>query len=163
MPGRVDASVRPNQLFAAGALPFAVVDDATARAVVALIERDLVTPLGVRTLSPSDPAYRGRYEGGVAERDGTYHQGTAWPWLTGAFVDAWLHVHANDAARRAEARARFVAPLGAHLMASGLGHLPEIADGDAPQRPRACPFQAWSLGEYLRALARTAPRAPASR
>ena len=65
--------------------------------------------------------------------------------------------------RAARKRARFVAPLGAHLMASGLGHLPEIADGDAPQRPRACPFQAWSLGEYRRALARTAPRAPASR
>jgi len=163
VPGRVDASVRPNQLFAAGALPFAVVDAATARTVVAVVERDLVTPLGVRTLSPSDPAYRGRYEGGVAQRDGAYHQGTAWPWLTGAFVDAWLHVHGDDAARRAEARARFVAPLGAHLTASGLGHLPEIADGDAPQRPRGCPFQAWSLGEYLRALARTDPDAPALR
>ena len=160
VPGRVDASVRPNQLFAAGALPFAVVDAATARAVVATVERDLLTPLGVRTLSPADPAYRGRYEGGVAQRDGAYHQGTAWPWLTGAFVDAWLHAHGDDAAHRAEARERFVAPLGDLLMASGLGHLPEIADGDAPHWPRGCPFQAWSLGEYLRALARTAPGAP---
>ena len=155
--GRVDASVRPNQVLAVGGLPWCLVTAEVARAVVATIERELLTPLGLRTLAPRDPAYRGRYEGDRWRRDTAYHQGTAWPWLTGAFVDAWLAVHGDDAARRAEARERFVAPLRAHLEVAGIGHMSEIADGDAPHTPRGCPFQAWSLGEFLRALARTAP------
>ncbi|MFO1322980.1 MAG: amylo-alpha-1,6-glucosidase [Burkholderiales bacterium] len=154
--GRDDASVRPNQVFAVGGLPYAVIDGEAARRVVATVERDLVTPAGLRSLSPSDPAYRPRYEGGVAARDGAYHQGTAWPWLTGAFVDAWLNVNGDTAANRDVARSRFVAPLAARLAMYGLGHLCEIADGDAPHAPRGCPFQAWSLGELIRAQARTA-------
>jgi glycogen debranching enzyme len=75
----------------------------------------------------------------------------------GAFVDAWLNVHGDGPTHRAEARRRFVAPLQAHLDVAGLGHVSEIADGDPPHVPRGCPFQAWSLGEFLRALARTAP------
>jgi glycogen debranching enzyme len=153
----VDASVRPNQLFAAGGLPYPVVDAAAARAIVGAAERALLTPMGLRSLSPADPAYRGHYGGGPARRDGAYHQGTVWPWLLGAFVDAWLFAHGDNRGQRAFARARFVAPLGARLGAAGLGHLPEIADGDAPHVPRGCPFQAWSLGEYLRMMARTAP------
>lgn len=148
--GAVDASVRPNQIFAVGGLPYAVVDPERGRAVVDVVLRELVTPAGLRTLARSDPAYRPRYEGGVAERDGAYHQGTVWPWLMGAFVDAWLRVNGNDTAARAQARAQFVAPLEAQLATSGLGYLPEIADGDAPHTPRGCPFQAWSLGELLR-------------
>lgn len=155
--GRTDASVRPNQVFAVGGLPYPVLDGDAARAVVDVAERMLVTPMGLRSLSPSDPAYCPRYEGGVAQRDGAYHQGTAWPWLIGAFVDAWLRVHGDDAARRAQARARFVAPLVAHLAVAGLGHVSEIADGDAPHTPRGCPFQAWSMSELIRAQIRTAP------
>jgi predicted glycogen debranching enzyme len=157
--GSVDARIRPNQVFAVGGLPWPLVTGGVARAVVATIERELLTPLGLRTLGPSDPAYRGRYEGHRPQRDTAYHQGTAWPWLTGAFVDAWLAVHGDDAAHRAEARERFVAPLCAHLAVAGLGHVSEIADGDPPHTPRGCPFQAWSLGELLRALGRTAPGA----
>jgi len=134
-----------------GGLPYPVLDGDAARAVVDVAERMLVTPMGLRSLSPSDPAYCPRYEGGVAQRDGAYHQGTAWPWLIGAFVDAWLRVHGDDAARRAQARARFVAPLVAHLAVAGLGHVSEIADGDAPHTPRGCPFQAWSMSELIRA------------
>src|SRR5262249_7065074 len=101
-----------------------------------------------RSLAPDDPAYRGRYQGGVADRDGAYHQGTVWPWLLGPFVEAWVRVHGT--ASREEARRRFLAPLVAALERSGRGHLAELADGDPPPQPRGCPFQAWSLGEILR-------------
>jgi predicted glycogen debranching enzyme len=155
--GRVDATLRPNQIFAVGGLAHAVVGTETARAIVATVERELLTPLGLRTLARGDPAYKPRCEGAVAERDGAYHQGTVWPWLTGAWVDTWLNVNGDDDAHRAEARRRFLAPLQQHLHVAGLGHVSEIADGDSPHTPRGCPFQAWSLGELLRALARTAP------
>ncbi len=155
--GRMDGSIRPNQVIAVGGLPFSLVDEATARAVVAAVERDLVTPMGLRSLAPSDPAYCPRYQGGVAQRDGAYHQGTVWPWLMGGFVDSWLRVHGDGAAERSEARRRFVAPLEAHVETAGLGHVCEIADGDAPHAPRGCPFQAWSTGELIRMQARTAP------
>ncbi|WP_118184608.1 amylo-alpha-1,6-glucosidase [Paraburkholderia phosphatilytica] len=148
--GNVDRSIRPNQIFAVGGLPFALVDGDTARAVLAQVETNLLTPLGLRTLAPSDRAYRGRYQGGVMERDGAYHQGTVWPWLIGPFVEAWLRVNGNGDAQRAEAHARFVTPLLAHLDTAGLDHLSEVADGDAPHTPGGTPFQAWSLGELLR-------------
>jgi len=154
--GRLDASVRPNQILAVGGLPFPIVSGSIAAAVVKTVERELLTPMGLRSLAPNDPAYRPRYEGGIAERDAAYHQGTVWPWLIGPFVDAWLIVNGDDRARRAEARHRFLAPLLDHLRVAGLGHVCEIADGDPPHAPRGCPFQAWSLGELLRALARTA-------
>jgi predicted glycogen debranching enzyme len=149
-PGKLDASMRPNQILAVGGLPFSLVDGDRSRRVVDAVEAKLATPLGLRSLSPDDPRYEGRYEGGVRERDGAYHQGTAWPWLTGAFVDAWVRVRGGGDAVRTEARERFVGPLMAHLGEAGLGHVSEIADGDAPHRPRGCPFQAWSLGELLR-------------
>ena len=150
--GNVDPSIRPNQIFAAGGLPFALLEGDAARAVVAQVETHLLTPMGLRTLAPSDPAYRGHYQGGVLERDGAYHQGTVWPWLLGPFVDAWLRVNGDTAAQRAHAHERFVAPLLAHLDRAGLDHLSEVADADAPHRPGGAPFQAWSLGELLRVL-----------
>src|SRR5262249_22655288 len=138
-------------------LPFAVVEGDVARAVVDEVERELLTPMGLRSLSPHDLSYRPRYEGGPADRDSAYHQGTVWPWLIGPFVDAWLAVNGSDAASKNTARARFLAPLCAGLDTSGLGHVCEIADGDAPHAARGCPFQAWSVGELIRALACTAP------
>ena len=152
--GTADASIRPNQIFAAGGLPFALLEGDAARAVVAQVQAQLLTPMGLRTLAPSDRAYRGQYRGGVLERDGAYHQGTVWPWLLGPFVDAWLRVNGDTAAQRALARERFVAPLLAHLDRAGLDHISEVADGDAPHRPGGAPFQAWSLGELLRVLKR---------
>ncbi|MEX3931310.1 amylo-alpha-1,6-glucosidase [Paraburkholderia phymatum] len=148
--GAVDRSVRPNQIFAAGGLPFALVEGETARAVVAQVEAHLLTPLGLRTLSPEDHAYRGRYAGTPLERDRAYHQGTVWPWLLGPFVEAWLRAQRPDAATRDAARTRFLAPLDAHLDRAGLDHISEVADGDAPHAPGGTPFQAWSLGERLR-------------
>ncbi len=157
VPGATDAAVRPNQVFAVGGLPFALLDGAAAAAVVRLMEDRLLTPLGLRTLCPADPAYRPHYCGSPLARDGAYHQGTAWPWLIGAFVQAWLRVHGDTAANRQAARARFMAPLMAHLDVTGLGHVSEVADGDAPHTPGGCPFQAWSLGELIRVRNMTAP------
>jgi len=148
--GTTDRSIRPNQIFAAGGLPFPLLDATAARAVVAQVEAQLLTPLGLRTLAPSDPAYRGHYGGPPLARDGAYHQGTVWPWLLGPFVEAWLRVHGNTADACDEARSRFLVPLYAHLDHAGLDHLSEIADGDAPHAPAGTPFQAWSLGELLR-------------
>lgn len=148
--GVVDRSIRPNQIFAVGGLPFPLLEGAAARAVVDQVEAHLLTPLGLRTLAPSDPAYRGHYGGTPLERDGAYHQGTVWPWLLGPFVEAWLRVHGGEPDARAQAKARFIDPLYAHLDHAGLDHLSEIADGDAPHTPAGTPFQAWSLGELLR-------------
>jgi predicted glycogen debranching enzyme len=148
--GRDDATFRPNQILAVGGLPYALLHGAPARALVDAVETRLLTPLGLRSLDPADPAYRPRYEGGVLERDGAYHQGTVWPWLIGPFVEAWVRVRGATPGAKREARARFVAPLLGHLGDAGLGHVSEIADGDPPHTPRGCPFQAWSMGELLR-------------
>ncbi|HYS67611.1 MAG TPA: amylo-alpha-1,6-glucosidase [Paraburkholderia sp.] len=148
--GSIDRSIRPNQIFAIGGLPFPLLEGTAARAVLDQVEAHLLTPLGLRTLAPSDPAYRGRYGGSPLERDGAYHQGTVWPWLLGPFVEAWLRVHGNAADARAEAKARFLDPLYAHLDHAGLDHLSEIAGGDVPHATAGAPFQAWSLGELLR-------------
>jgi glycogen debranching enzyme len=121
-----------------------------ARGVVDLVERTLLTPLGLRSLAPDDPNYVPQYRGSPLERDTAYHQGTVWPWLLGPFVEAWLRVRGQSETSKAEARARFLPPLNAHLETAGLGHVSEVADGDPPHTPGGCPFQAWSLGELLR-------------
>jgi predicted glycogen debranching enzyme len=150
VPGTRDLAFRPNQILAVGGLPHAVVDGPRAAQIVAGVERRLLTPLGLRSLAPGEPGYAGHYAGDPSARDAVYHQGTVWPWLMGAFVDAWLRTHGNTAESREEARQRFVAPLRAHLEAAGLGHVSEIADAEPPFTPRGCPFQAWSLGELMR-------------
>ncbi|MCI0433709.1 MAG: amylo-alpha-1,6-glucosidase [Gemmatimonadetes bacterium] len=155
--GAVDPTCRPNQVLAIGGLPVALLDTARAATVLDTVERRLLTPLGLRSLAPGEPGYAPRYEGGPAGRDSVYHQGTVWPWLIGAFVDAWLRVHGNGAEMRAEARRRFVEPLLAHLDHAGIGHVSEIADADPPHTPRGCPFQAWSVGELIRADQATRP------
>jgi predicted glycogen debranching enzyme len=149
---RVDDRIRPNQIFAVGGLPLALLGGERARRVVDVVERELLTPAGLRTLAPRERGYAGRYEGGPDARDAAYHQGTAWPWLMGPFVDAWIRVRGGTREAREAARLRFVRPLAAELDRCGIGHLYEIADGDAPHTPRGCPFQAWSLGELLRLL-----------
>jgi len=149
-PGRDDASFRPNQIFAVGGLPLPLLAGGRARAVVDAVEGALLTPLGLRSLAPGEPGYAPHYGGGVAARDGAYHQGTVWPWLMGPFVEAWVRVRGATPAARAEARARFLAPLETHLGEIGLGHVSEVADAEPPFRAGGCPFQAWSLGELLR-------------
>jgi len=150
--GSVDARFRPNQIFAVGGLPRRLLARSRARQVVSAVEAKLWTPLGLRSLAPGESGYAPRYAGDVRERDGAYHQGTAWPWLLGAFVDAWLWVRGNTDEARAEARHRFLEPLLRHVEDAGLGHISEVADGDRPHTPGGCPFQAWSVGEALRLL-----------
>jgi predicted glycogen debranching enzyme len=160
--GEIDVTFRPNQILAVGGLPFCLLETEQALKVVAAVEARLWVPLGLRSLAPGETSYTPHYEGGVRERDGSYHQGTVWPWLLGPFVEAWVRVRggSNDAKR--EARAKFLAPLLAHLEEqAGLGHISEIADAELPHTPRGCPFQAWSVGEALRldrvVLAETIP------
>jgi predicted glycogen debranching enzyme len=150
MLGTRDARFRPNQILAVGGLPLALVTGEKARRVVEGVERRLVTPIGLRSLAPAEDGYAARYEGDSAARDAIYHQGTVWPWLMGAFVDAWLTSRGRTIAARAEARRRFVEPLLSHLQVAGLGHVSEIADAEEPFGLRGCPFQAWSLGELIR-------------
>lgn len=137
-----NAQIRPNQVIALS-LGFPLVSGDQAKAVLAIIERDLLTPYGLRTLAPSDPQYRGRYEGGVAERDGAYHQGTVWPWLLGHFISAYLRNYGRAA--------NWLEAFDAHMKEAGLGFVSEIFDGDAPHHPRGCIAQAWSVAEVLRA------------
>jgi glycogen debranching enzyme len=122
-----------------------------ARRVVQAVESRLWTPMGLRSLAVGEPGYRARYEGGPAQRDGAYHQGTVWPWLAGPFVEAWVRVHGDTPEARRGARARFLGPLVRHIDdEAGLGHASEIADAEPPHTPRGCPFQAWSLAELIR-------------
>jgi len=149
-PAKNDATFRPNQIFAIGGLPFPLLKSWQAERIVASVQDKLLTPLGLRTLAPDGPGYAGRYEGGVRQRDGAYHQGTVWPWLIGPFVEAWVRVRGSSNHAKREARDRFLAPMLGHLKEAGLGHISEIADAEAPHTPRGCPFQAWSLGELMR-------------
>ncbi len=149
-PGTVDPLFRPNQIFALGGLPVVLVSAARAQQAINAVEARLWTPIGLRSLAPDEPGYLGTYGGGVMSRDGAYHQGTVWPWLITAFVDAWVRVRGGGATVKEQARKRFLAPLLRHLEEHGLGHIAEIADGDLPHSPNGCPFQAWSVGEALR-------------
>lgn len=148
--GTASGDFRPNQLLAVGGLPEAVLPQPLAEKVIAACEERLWTPLGPRTLSPNHPDYKGRCVGGAWERDAAYHQGTIWPWLAGAFIEGWVRVRSGTPEAKREARRRFLDPLLAQLDTLGIGHLPEIADGDPPHTPRGCPFQAWSVAEALR-------------
>jgi predicted glycogen debranching enzyme len=143
--GTVDHRLRPNQVFACGGLPVTMVEGARARSVTDALARELWTPMGLRTLAFGEPGYVGRADGPLRERDLGYHQGTVWPWLTFAFIDAVRRTSGPVAAKR------YLVDLPRHLDDAGIGHLSEIADGDAPHTPRGCPFQAWSLGALLQA------------
>jgi predicted glycogen debranching enzyme len=143
-PAGADASVRPNQIFAA-ALPFPLLDGADAEAVVAVTGRALLTTYGLRSLSPADPAYHGDYGGDQHRRDGAYHQGPVWPWLLGAYADAYVRVHDDPAGALS-----LVQPCAEQLRDAGLGSLSEILEGDPPHQPRGAIAQAWSVAEVLR-------------
>lgn len=151
-----DRSIRPNQLFAVS-LHHSMVPKPLARRVLAVVEEHLLTPYGLRTLSPKDPAYRGRYEGGSVERDSAYHQGTAWPWLLGAYATAFRRVK-GEGPKTTKAIRELLGPLENFLLGDGCGQIPEIFDGDAPHRPRGCVAQAWSVAELLRVAARAGSR-----
>ena len=165
VPGTRDDTLRPNQILAVGGLPVALLDGSRAQRLVDVVEQELLTPIGLRSLGRGEPGYSPRYEGDSSARDAVYHQGTAWPWLIGPFVEAWVRVRGNTDAARRDARNRFMTPMHAHLQTAGVGHVSEIADAEDPFAPKGCPFQAWSIGELLRldrvVLADTS-RAPSS-
>jgi predicted glycogen debranching enzyme len=142
--GAHDATIRPNQILAV-ALPYSSLNPAQMRAVVDCCSRELLTSHGLRTLSPKDPGYIGRYWGDARQRDASYHMGTAWSWLLGPFVRA--HYRAYGDARLAQS---FLGPMQQHLASTCMGTLSEIFDGDAPHSARGCFAQAWSVAEILR-------------
>ena len=146
--GGPDRSIRPNQIFAIS-LPHPVLDQHLALRVLEVVEWELLTPYGLRTLSPRDSNYRGRCWGDQKARDGAYHQGTVWPWLLGAFLTAYVKVHGDSQEARQRAD-RFLDPLRAHHWKAGLGQISEIFDGDPPHQPGGCIAQAWSVAEILR-------------
>ncbi len=152
-PDGADPALRPNQIVAVS-LPESPLALERQRMVVDACARHLLASFGLRSLAPGDPRYRGRYGGGVMERDGAYHQGPVWGWLLGPFALAHLRVYGD-----AEAAAGFIVPMAHHLADYGVGSLAEIFDGDPPHTPRGCIAQAWSVAETLRAWLETARRA----
>ena len=146
------AQLRPNQIFAVS-LPFGLLEPDQQRAVVRIVERELLTPVGLRTLERADPDYQPRYEGSPDQRDGAYHQGTVWPWLLGPFIDAYLAAFGKTQTTLDYCRS-LVETLEAEAARRGcIGSIAEIYDGDEPRYPRGCPAQAWSVAEIARVRA----------
>ncbi|HEX2493296.1 MAG TPA: amylo-alpha-1,6-glucosidase, partial [Steroidobacter sp.] len=143
-PSGADTSLRPNQLFAVS-LRRQLLDNGRARSVVDVCARVLWTPVGLRSLAPSDAAYVAHYVGGPRERDAVYHQGTTWSWLLGPFALAHYRVY-NDAAAALACLDGVVA----HLRDACIGQVSEIFDGAPPFAPRGCFAQAWGAAEILR-------------
>ncbi len=140
--------VRPNQIFAAS-LPYSPIDDEMKRAVVDLVERELLTPKGLRTLAPQSPEYKGRYEGDHVSRDLAYHQGTVWPWLLGHFMDAYFNIHGKSAMPLAN---KIIESMKEEMCHYGICSIAEVYDGDPPQRPNGSISQAWSVAAIIRVL-----------
>jgi predicted glycogen debranching enzyme len=143
-PSGNDAAVRPNQIFAVS-LPSSPLSPDRQRNVVEVCAKRLLTSFGLRSLDPRHPDYKGHYRGGPRERDGAYHQGTAWGWLLGPFALAHFKVYGDKGAALA-----LLEPLGRHLGAYGVGSLGEVFDGEPPFAPGGCPAQAWTVAETLR-------------
>ncbi|RKG86685.1 glycogen debranching protein [Corallococcus sp. CA049B] len=147
--GRVDASVRPNQVFAISLKHPVLKRDKWAQ-VLEVVRRELVTPVGLRSLAPGSKAYKPKYDGDLRARDAAYHQGTVWGWLIGHYVDATLKVSPDIKAARA-----LLSGMEDHLSHAGIGQISEIFDATEPYRPRGCFAQAWSVAEALRVFSKT--------
>jgi predicted glycogen debranching enzyme len=143
-----DASIRPNQVVAIS-LTNSMLSHDRAASVLRVVERDLLTPRGLRTLSPNDSNYIERYEGDPGKRDGAYHQGTVWPWLMGPYITAYIRIFGKKAGRKFATQ--WLTQFEEHLHDACLGQISEIFDGDAPHEARGCVAQAWSVSELLRA------------
>ena len=126
-----DGAIRPNQIFAVS-LPHRLLSDEQNKSVVQVVQRELLTPVGLRSLSPRDSRYRPRYHGDQWSRDSAYHQGTVWGWLLGPFLSAYWHVNGESDEARAQVQTIGLQPMIAHLDEAGLGSISEIFDGDAP-------------------------------
>ena len=145
-----DASIRPNQIFAVS-LPNTMLSIGKAQKIVQKVESELLTPFGLRSLSPKNLRYRSKCTGTPFERDSAYHEGTVWSWLIGSFIDAYRKVNANG--QQTEDRVQEILQnFKTHLTEAGIGQISEIFDGAAPHKPRGCIAQAWSVGEILRVI-----------
>ncbi|MBI5677591.1 MAG: amylo-alpha-1,6-glucosidase [Planctomycetes bacterium] len=142
-------AIRPNQVLAVS-LPYSMLSKKRQRNVVEIVKEHLLTPYGLRSLSPKDNDYIGRYYGNVCERDRAYHQGTVWAWLIGPYISAYAKAYAGNKDALKYIKGLFV-PFYEHLFDAGLGTVSEIFDGDPPHTPRGCISQAWSVAEILRA------------
>lgn len=143
-----DIVIRPNQIFAVS-LPYSPLSLDQQRTVVEVVRRELLTPVGLRTLGANEAGYQRKYTGNQFERDRAYHNGTIWPWLIGPFIHAYLKVnHFSDEARR-QARA-WLSPLVGSLETACIGSISEIYEAESPHRPVGACAQAWSVAEVLR-------------
>jgi glycogen debranching enzyme len=133
-------------------LPWPLLDAERARSVLDVVQKNLLTRVGLRTLAPSDPAYRPRFEGDMRSRDSAYHQGTVWPWLMGPFVFAYLFAF-GETDTSIEFCRQLLSDMEQELTACCLGSLSEVYDAAAPQNPGGCPAQLWSVAQLM--LART--------
>lgn len=149
-----DNKIRPNQIFALS-LPFPLLDIERGRRVLRTIESKLLTPMGLRTLSPEHPSYQRHYIGSQAQRDAAYHQGTVWPFLLGHYVSAVCRYDGEIGRLRARA---LIQDMHRIFFEQGTGLIPEICDGEAPHTPRGAIAQAWSLAEIARAWFETGSR-----
>ncbi|MEO6872448.1 MAG: amylo-alpha-1,6-glucosidase [Chthoniobacterales bacterium] len=145
-----DSSIRPNQVFAIS-LDHPVLEQNRWESVLGVVEHELLTPVGLRSLAPGDPDYKKNYHGDLKTRDAAYHQGTVWAWLIGPFIDAWMKIHPHE---QKSARS-FLDAFPAHLGEAGLGTVSEVFDAEAPHAPRGCIAQAWSVAEVLRCWVKT--------
>jgi predicted glycogen debranching enzyme len=152
-----DPACRPNQIFAIS-LDHPILDETRWKAVFEVVRSRLLTPFGLRSLSPDHRDYKAQYYGDLRARDAAYHQGTVWGWLVGPFVDAWLRVYPGD---RAGAR-QCLEGFSAHLSDAGVGTMSEIFDAEPPYMPRGCIAQAWTVAEVLRAWIKTEDGNPES-
>ncbi|GIW23151.1 MAG: glycogen debranching protein [Candidatus Sericytochromatia bacterium] len=145
--GSFDNSIRPNQIFAIS-LPFNIFDRDKETLILKTIEEHLLTPYGLRTLSPKDKKYIGKYEGNVFQRDSAYHNGTVWAWLIGPFITSFMKIY-NDK----EKALQLIKPLIEHFNNDyGIANIAEIFDGDFPHKPKGCIAQAWSIAELIRCI-----------
>jgi predicted glycogen debranching enzyme len=143
-----DTSCRPNKIFLAS-LDFSMIEKPTQEAIVTDVHERLLTPFGLRSLSPDNPQYKGTYLG-MYHRDLAYHNGTVWPWLLGAYIKASVKLHQQDSSWREHLYASIIQPLLSIYGERWDGAIQEIFDGDPPYEPRGCISQAWSVAEILR-------------
>jgi predicted glycogen debranching enzyme len=146
--GKPDISIRPNQVFALS-LPFHLIDGEKAKSVMNILRTKLYTPVGLRSLSPDDPRYKGHYGGSPFLRDASYHQGPVWSWLLGPYIEAGMKTIGESFRMEAlDMIDRFTY----HLNEGCIGTVSEIFDGDAPHHPRGCVAQAWGVAETFRVI-----------
>jgi predicted glycogen debranching enzyme len=147
-PGGDDSSCRPNQILSI-ALTYPVLDAMHWTAVINTVTEQLLTPVGLRSLSPHHTDYKQNYDGDLYTRDAAYHQGTVWAWLIGPYIDAWVKNNPHDRAQVNTLLSGFYQ----HMSEAGIGSISEIFDAEEPYTARGCIAQAWSVAEVLRCLA----------